>query len=179
MIVKLTNGLLGYSREYRAGRRTGIVSRLLIMQLKTVFQHMAENTLALLRHFVDSESALPQLSSVLPHMPQITYLTILGKWFFMYSFSFASLFYTTLWVISMTVSFFRHDTPSSLGEFVKTQGHGLKNVIFSTISPILGANFVALIMTKILDKSLSWFSGETLPIVLYGPPSIAGMYVLL
>lgn len=79
----------------------------------------------------------------------------------------------------MTVSFFRHDTPSSLGEFVKTQGHGLKNVIFSTISPILGANFVALIMTKILDKSLSWFSGETLPIVLYGPPSIAGMYILL
>lgn len=140
---------------------------------------MAENTLALLRHFADSESTLPRLSSVLPHKPQITYISILGKWYFSYPFSFARIFHTTLWLTSITLVFL-NSNPSSLAQFVRTQVCGLGHVVVSIIAPILGANVVALIMAKIFNRSLSWFSNETLPLVLYSPPSIAGSsyYVL-
>jgi hypothetical protein len=134
---------------------------------------MAENTLALLLHFTGSSSPLPSLIATTPHKPRIAYFSILGTWFFTYSFSSASAMYTSLLVAALTLVWGASDATASLS-FVKQQLRGLRNLFAGLVGALMGANVVALFMTMVLGKALSWFSREWLPLVLYGPPAIAG-----
>lgn len=87
----------GSRREYRARCCAGKLLPLLFWsQCLYGLQHMAENTMALLRHFTGPESPLPTLLHITPNKPQIVYFSILGTWFCSYSFEVASAMYTAL-----------------------------------------------------------------------------------
>jgi hypothetical protein len=134
---------------------------------------MAENTLALLHHFTAPSSPLPSLVSTTPHKPQIVYFSVLGTWFFTYSFTAASAAYTTVLGAAIALVWETgHVTPNV--KFTTLQLRGLRNFLGGLVGAVLGANLVAVVMTMVLGKALTWFSREWLPLVLYGPPAVAG-----
>ncbi|KAF8521632.1 hypothetical protein BU17DRAFT_45701 [Hysterangium stoloniferum] len=138
-----------------------------------VAQHMAENTLALLQHFTSPTSPLPSLISVTPHKPQIVYFTVLGRWFFKYTFSTASTLYLTLCGASFTFLSMVTQAPSTIS-VIKSHLPGMRNVLIGLVGSIISANVVALVMDKVMGKALSWYSREWFPIVLYGPAAVTG-----
>ena len=139
---------------------------------------MADNTLALLHHFTGPESPLPSLIATTPHKPRIIYFSILGTWFFTYSYSTASVLYITLLVTSFALAWEVSHGTSNIN-FIKLQMRGLRNLLSGLIGALVGANVVAFFMTMVLGKALSWFSREWLPLVLYGPPAVAGAGYLI
>ncbi|KIJ43580.1 hypothetical protein M422DRAFT_229023 [Sphaerobolus stellatus SS14] len=142
-----------------------------------VAQHMAENTLALLHHFTEPSSPLPSLQHVVPHKPRIAYISVVGTWFFSYSFDTATTAYTTLFAGTlMAIMTQSNDPPSAAAaiNLLKTQVIGARNILSGLLGALVSANVVAAIMWKVLDRSLSWYSREWLPIALYGPPAFVG-----
>jgi hypothetical protein len=54
-------------------------------------------------------------------------------------------------------------------------GMSMLGFFASFLGALLASNVQALIMTKVMDRSLSWFTHEWLPIPLYGPPAVVGI----
>ncbi|KAF9454480.1 hypothetical protein P691DRAFT_692720 [Macrolepiota fuliginosa MF-IS2] len=132
-----------------------------------VAQHMAENTLALLRFLSSEVSPLPKLTAGYTR-PTTVYFTLLGK-FYMYSFKTARIMYSVLFVASLL--FVRL---SKANRERARWTNGLVAVLAAVSGALIVPNVVALVMNKGLNKGMSWFSSPFAPIVLYAPPTILG-----
>lgn len=139
----------------------------------TPFQHMAENVLVLLHHFTGPSSPLPTLLSTTPHKPRIVYFSLLGTWFFTYSFPVAATMYTSVLCASILLVWKTGHVGRNT-QFVMAQLRGLRNFLAGLLGALLAANAVAGVMTM-LGTTLTWFSQEWLPVVLYAPPAVAGL----
>lgn len=128
-----------------------------------VAQHMAENSLALLRFLSSDASPIGRLKHGFAR-PRTVFFTNLGL-FVVYSFTTAKIMYVTLFGASLYLV---------LAAGIERVWTALMAVVFSFVGALLGANGVAFIMSKVLHKGMSWFSAEYFPVLLYGPPAIVG-----
>ncbi|KAI6096899.1 hypothetical protein EDD16DRAFT_1670945 [Pisolithus croceorrhizus] len=132
-----------------------------------VAQHMADNTLALLRYLSSSDSTIPSLAKGFDARPRTVFLISL-HWFFVYSFATAKVMYVMLFIASL-----------ALWRIARVQkvGAGFGAVLAATAGAILTANLVAFLMKYVLKRPLSWFKAEYHPVVLYAPAVISGMLI--
>ncbi|PWN45424.1 hypothetical protein IE81DRAFT_320179 [Ceraceosorus guamensis] len=138
-----------------------------------VAQHFGENVLAIVQHLTtDPKSKLANVKQFPKRMPPI-YFTIAGKYFIHIS--------NKAWKgLSMAMSafanFFLSSTVRAEKHFgsLQTTTLAIFAVVLSLFASLISANLVALIMTQVLNKGMSWFSHELYPVVLYGPPAVAG-----
>ncbi|KAI0741328.1 hypothetical protein C8Q80DRAFT_1221427 [Daedaleopsis nitida] len=142
-----------------------------------VAQHMADNTLALLRHLTSSESPLAQLASTGYSAPRTVFFDYLG-FFLVYSFRTAKLIYSISFILALLVARLTYVDPAPAlkkgGRFVLEHLRGAFAVAAAFIGAALGANVVALLMDKVLGKTLSWFKSPFACIFLYGPAALSG-----
>jgi hypothetical protein len=132
-------------------------------------QHMADNALALLLHLSSPSSPIP---SLIPHhkeSPRLVFFAILGRFFFLYSFTTASILSGALLVVS---AFLAHLAAKQLNAKIFLKG--TYAIVSAVVGSVLGANTVAFLMDKVLGRPLSWFSSEVASIFLFAPPAIAG-----
>ncbi|KAK7686297.1 hypothetical protein QCA50_010521 [Cerrena zonata] len=141
-----------------------------------VAQHMAENTLALLKYLASEESPLPSLTEGYTK-PTTVFYSIFGR-FWVYSFHTAKLLYTALFVASCIVVKVTFVAPAPAlrqgGGFVSETIRGLAALGLGLLGAIVGANVVAFAMSSVLNKGLSWFSVEFSCLALFGPAAIGG-----
>lgn len=129
---------------------------------------MGDNVLALLHYLSSEGSPVPRLQSYSP--PQTAYLTFGGRYFVMWSFKTGQRMYNALLLISGSLIY--AFAPKTAGRRVNIAAAG--TVLGGLIGAIMGANIVALLMTKALNKSMSWFAMEWYALVLYGLPALVG-----
>ncbi|KAK0459622.1 uncharacterized protein EV420DRAFT_1620165 [Desarmillaria tabescens] len=132
-----------------------------------VGQHMGENALALLLHLSGHASPLPQLTDGYSK-PEMVYFSHVIPYFFIYSFSTAKIIYAVFLIVTVALIHFRSPFPA------KTFVLSVLATLFAFVGALAGANAVALVMTHVLGKSMSWFKDELSTIVLYGPAAILG-----
>lgn len=130
-----------------------------------VAQHMAENSLALLRFLSSDASPIPRLEHGFAR-PRTVFFSNLG-FFMIYSFTMAKIMYVTLF----GASFYLVWTSG-----IQRVWTALGAVVFAFVGALIGANGVAFVMTNVLHKSMSWFRAEYFPVILYGPAAIVGMW---
>ncbi|KAG6381856.1 hypothetical protein JVT61DRAFT_470 [Boletus reticuloceps] len=121
-----------------------------------VAQHMAENSLALLRFLSSDASPIPRLEHGFAR-PRTVFFSNLGL-FTVYSFTTAKIMYVTL----LGASFYIVRTTG-----VKRVWTAFGAVVSAFVGALIGANGVALVMANILHKGMSWFKAEYFPVVLY------------
>lgn len=131
-----------------------------------VIQHMGENTMALLKHLTSSST---DLTNIKPASNTVFFSGLGGLIFIMYSKTAALRIYTTLSIIALTIA----------SRNIKSQHYwvyllGFLAVIGSLLGFLIASNLVAFITSIVLDKPLSWFRHECFPLLLFGPPSLAG-----
>ncbi|KAJ3727351.1 hypothetical protein DFJ43DRAFT_1133193 [Lentinula guzmanii] len=120
-----------------------------------VAQNFAENTLALLLHYLRRRFTKPST-------------------FWMYSFSTAKMMYAVLLVdaVILITATAKSARAHALFGSLATLGQPTLAVLSAFIGSLLGTNAVALVMRYLLGKPLSWFRNEYSAIVLYGPAAI-------
>lgn len=131
---------------------------------------MAENALALLQFLSSEESPLPNLTAGYTP-PTTVYFTLFGQ-FFMYSFKTAKIMYSALFIASLL--FVRWTSSSKTSGERASRTSGMVAVIAAASGALIVPNIVALVMSKGLNKGMSWFSSPFAPIVLYAPPTLLG-----
>ncbi len=143
-------------------------------------QHFGENTLAIIEHLCLKNGSVELLRNIEPHQSRHTlpiYFSIAGRYFVMLQ---NKAFKSIVMGLSAFINF-------QLSSTVRTEANiGALNLtilsavaaIVSMIGAALGANLVAVIMTRVLGKGMSWYSHEFFPMLLYGPPAIAGVLVV-
>ena len=130
---------------------------------------MAENALALAKYLSSPESPLPSLTSGYKP-PSTVFFSLFGSLFFQYSFSTANtLHFITL--ISTIILHFASEPRIPTMELLK--GVGLMSA--GLVGSIVNVNVVALLMTKVLNSGLSWYTHEQACLLLYGPAALAGI----
>ncbi|KAJ7597220.1 hypothetical protein C8J56DRAFT_919522 [Mycena floridula] len=127
-----------------------------------VAQNMGENTLALLLHMTSSASPLPSLTQ--GYTTPTTVFFSLFTSFFVYSFTTAKIIYGGMFLATVLI----------MKVSMRELALGVSANILGFTGALIFPNIVALIMTQVLGKGMSWFSGEILPVILYGPPAILG-----
>lgn len=130
-----------------------------------VAQHMAENSLALLRFLSADASPIPRLEHGFAR-PRTVFFSNLGL-FLVYSFTTAKIMYTTL----LAASFYLVWTTG-----VRRVWTAFGAVVSAFVGALIGANGVAFVMSHVLYKAMSWFRAEYFPVFLYGPAAIVGMW---
>lgn len=145
-----------------------------------MIQHMAENTLALLRYLSSPESPLPSLTAGYTRPTTVFFQSF--KHFFVYSFGTAKILYAFLFGLSVSyaVATFAPPAPAlrQARGFLGDHLRGLFAVGSAMVGAIVGANAVAFVMASVLKKPLSWFSVELSCVALYGPAALAGELVI-
>ncbi|KAG8221188.1 hypothetical protein J3R82DRAFT_2753 [Butyriboletus roseoflavus] len=131
-----------------------------------VAQHMADNSLALLRFLSSDASPIPRLEHGFAR-PRTVFFSNFGL-FIVYSFTKAKIMYVTLFA----TSFYLVRTTG-----VKRVWTALGAVVSAFVGAVIGANGVAFVMNNVLRKGMSWFSGEYFPVILYGPAAIVGALI--
>lgn len=137
---------------------------------------MADNTLALLQYLTSPESPLPSLDTGYTK-PQTVFFSIFG-FFFRYSFQTAKITYFAFFITSLAFVKLTYVDPAPALKKSRAmwqeQLGGIVAVIAAPSGALVGANTVAYIMTKVLNKGMSWFSVELSCLILYLPPALAG-----
>lgn len=137
---------------------------------------MADNTLALLQFLTSPESPLPSLDTGYTK-PQTVFFSIFG-FFFRYSFQTARITYFVFFITSLGFVKLTYVDPAPALKKGRPMWHeqlrGIAAVTAAPIGALFGANAVAYIMTRVLNKGMSWFSVELSCLVLYLPPTLAG-----
>lgn len=123
--------------------------------------------MALLLHLTSSASPLPDLREYTP--PQTTYFAVLGKYFFMWKFTTSTRMYNTFFAISL---FLAATFPAR--RCIRIYGASLLGIFGGLIGAVVLVNIVAVFMTRVLGKGMSWFAIESSALALYGGPAIVG-----
>ncbi|KAI0311021.1 hypothetical protein OF83DRAFT_1152851 [Amylostereum chailletii] len=146
-----------------------------------VAQHMAENTLAILKHLTSEGSPLPSLTTG-HKRPTTVFFSHLG-YFFMYSFATAKAMYATLTVVAVAfVAATYRDPTLALGKGQPTvdvwraQLRGVRAIVLAFVGALVAANAHAVIMHRVMGKNMSWFSSELSALVLYAPAALSGAF---
>ncbi|PWN18255.1 hypothetical protein BCV69DRAFT_288533 [Microstroma glucosiphilum] len=139
-----------------------------------VVQHFGENVVAIVDYLTTSpESRLPSITET--HRTQMPiYFSMLGRFFI----QIPAAPYRSLGMVMTAVAMFQiQSTKRADGHFSAGFATAMSMLGFfaSFLGAVLASNVQALIMTKVMNRSLSWFSHEWLPIPLYGPPAIVGI----
>ncbi|EST09337.1 Peptidase M28 [Kalmanozyma brasiliensis GHG001] len=140
-------------------------------------QHFGENTLAIIEHLCLKNASSNSLRSIEPHQSRHTlpvYFSIAGRYFVLLQ---NKAFKSIVMGLSAFINFQLSSvvrSESAIGALNLTILSAV-SAILSMIGAALSANIVAVIMTKVLGKGMSWYSHEFFPIVLYGPPALAGI----
>ncbi|KZV66959.1 hypothetical protein PENSPDRAFT_755311 [Peniophora sp. CONT] len=142
-----------------------------------VAQHMAENTLAILKYLSSEESPLPQLVAGF-HKPTTVFFSIVHM-FFLYSAQTAQMMYATLLVCAVAFTYATYRDPSArrgtTGISVwAAHRQGIFLLTVGLLGSLLSVNAHAIIMHRYLGKNMSWFATELSPLLLYGPSALAG-----
>ena len=133
---------------------------------------MADNTLALLKFLSSEESTLPSLHGRIPgQVPSSVYFAIVGRYFFLYSAATAKAMSLALLLLSSVLA--RSALPPGVS-VTDVVFKGFYAIISAVVGAVIGANIVALCMDRLLHRALSWFSHEAAPVLLFGPPALAG-----
>jgi hypothetical protein len=130
-----------------------------------LLQHFGDNTLALLTHLSSSISPLPELADG-GEAPTSVYFSYLGG-FMMYSARTAVALYSMLLLI--VLAFVRLS-----GGTLEEVGRGARAVVVGVVGAAVGANIAAVVMERVLGKTMSWFTHEYACLGLYGGPALTG-----
>jgi hypothetical protein len=137
---------------------------------------MADNVLALLQYLTSPESPLPSLDTGYAK-PETVFFSLFG-FFFRYSFQTAKVTYFLFFVTSIAFVKLTYVDPAPAlkksRSMWREQLSGIAAVGAAPVGALVGANAVAYIMAKVLNKGMSWFSVELSCLVLYLPPALAG-----
>ena len=170
-----------------------------------VAQHMAENTLALMEYLSSPESPLPTLTTGYTK-PTTVFFSILNLIFVQYSFATANALHFILLISSVLLVYYKSASVGSTlsrtreaafgqdGDSVEikvsihaemtmrpenmwvTHAKSIVLVGSSFVSALFGVNVVALLMSRVFNKPLSWYKVEFSCMLLYGPAALAGNY---
>ncbi|KAI0032979.1 hypothetical protein K488DRAFT_48677 [Vararia minispora EC-137] len=143
-------------------------------------QHMAENTLAILKYLSSDESPLPQLTSGY-HKPSTIFFSYVSRAFFLYSHNTAIVMYATLAQLSVTFVIWTYKDPAPA---IRKRGlvprvwwaqlRAIVSLCAGFLGAIVAANAHAAVMHRLMGKNMSWFAMELSPLILYGPSALAG-----
>lgn len=175
--------LYGYSTDFRQFEQYGNLTGLdmAIMQNsylyhtrqdipskieRGVIQHMGENTMALLKHLSAETTDLTKIE----RSSSTVYFSAFGGYaFFMYSKTTALQLYLTMFVVAMTLVS-RKVNSSNRKVYVLSFFASIGSFLASIIVP----NLAAFVTATVLQKPLSWYRHEALPLALFAPPSLVG-----
>lgn len=127
---------------------------------------MVENSLALLRFLSSDASPIPRLEHGFAR-PRTVFFSNLGL-FFLYSFTTAKIMYVSLFGASLYLVWTTE---------IERVWTSLGAVALAFVGALIGANGIAFVMSNVLHKGMSWFKGEYLPVILYAPAAIVGMWI--
>lgn len=134
---------------------------------------MAENVLALVKYLSSNRSPLPTLTEGYTR-PSTVYFSHIGV-FIIYSFATAKIMYSCLF---LAVLLFVHFGNKPSGSSVWTvQAKGVVAVLTGYVGGLIAPNVVALVMTKVLGKGMSWFANVHSAVLLYGVPTLLGSLI--
>lgn len=141
---------------------------------KGVTQHFGENVLAIVKELViNPESKLSQVKSIesKTNKPIPIYFALLGRFFILIS---RDAFKTLSMGISVFGQIILHTTVKAESHFqsLKATTLSMVGVLLGLIASLISSNLVALFMSEVLNKGMSWYTHEWLPIPLYTPPAI-------
>lgn len=138
-----------------------------------VAQHFGENVMAIIDFLTTSPSSPVKniRRQRTPRQAMPVYFSLLGTFFFVIP---AQAFKA----VSMGMSAFAN---FQLQSSVRAESHfgalrattlSIVGAFAGLLSALVSSNLVALLMTKVLNRPLTWYSHEWLPIPLYAPPAI-------
>ncbi|CED83794.1 Aminopeptidases of the M20 family [Phaffia rhodozyma] len=138
---------------------------------KGTTQHFGENVLAVVDELTAPESSLAEIEKGVKEQ-DLVYLSFFDSYFLMYSLETSSKISAVLISLVALLVLNRSEWRS-----YKAYAAGIAGCVSSFIGALLGVNIVALLMSKVLDRSMSWYSHELLPLALYAPPAFAGIWI--
>ncbi|KAG0258501.1 hypothetical protein BG011_003245 [Mortierella polycephala] len=127
-------------------------------------QHMGENTLALVTHLGNEVD----LSSGFNKTSEVIFFDVLGLFFVSYSLASAIKFHIVVGVIAFIAFLMGASRPSF---------KPVLSVVLSLFAAIAAPNFGAAMLLS-TGKPMQWFTHEWLPLLLFGPFSVAGMFLV-
>ncbi len=136
---------------------------------------MAENVLALVKYLSSNLSPLPTLTEGYTR-PSTVYFSHIGV-FIIYSFATARIMYSCLFLAVLLLVQFGNKL--SGWSIWTAQAKGVGAVLTGCVGGLITPNVVALVMTKVLGKGMSWFSNEHSGVLLYGVPTLLGPSISL
>ncbi|CAO1626338.1 unnamed protein product [Parajaminaea phylloscopi] len=138
-----------------------------------VAQHFGENVLAIVDYLTtDPGSPLPKIRRQrTPRSVAPVYFSIAGYLFFVIP---AQAFKAMSMGMSAFANFQLQSSVKAEKHFgaLKATTLSILGAVGGLIAALASSNLVALVMTKVLDRPLSWYSHEWYPIPLYAPPAI-------
>jgi hypothetical protein len=141
-----------------------------------MMQHFGENIIAIVDHLVTSPESKLAVNSPFPQKAPPIYFSIAGRYFFLLSHA----GFRTAVMAMCALSNFLITTFGKADRHFGALRHMLVALVFtiaSLVSALVSANIVAVIMTQIFQKPLSWYTYEELPVLLFGPPAFTGILI--
>ncbi|CBQ69193.1 conserved hypothetical protein [Sporisorium reilianum SRZ2] len=143
-------------------------------------QHFGENTLAIIEHLCLKNDSHTLLRTIEPHQTRHSlpvYFSIAGRYFVLIQ---NKAFKSIVMGLSAFINFQLSSvvrSEAAVGALSLTMLSAL-SALLSVVGAAVGANVVAVIMTRVLGKGMPWYSHEFFPVLLYGPPAVAGVLVV-
>ncbi|KAF9435488.1 hypothetical protein BGZ76_006188 [Entomortierella beljakovae] len=131
-------------------------------------QHMGENALALVKHLGNEASLTTELGGMFEKTSEVVFFDILGVFFVAYSLKSAEIAHTVIFALALISLSIGASKPT-----IKS----VVSVLISAIGAIVAPNFIALFLVAI-GKPMQWFTSEWLPLVIFGPSSVVGMFIV-
>lgn len=133
--------------------------------------HMGHNVISMLEYLTSDKTTLGNSPDAkpLPFSPPsslIFWTGLGGHLMFVYTRLQATAAYSTLAAIGAVVVADRVDWKHK-----GVYAGALAGVLVSFVSALIGANAVALFISLVMDKSMTWFRHEAWPILIFGPPA--------
>ncbi|KAL7413564.1 hypothetical protein BDY24DRAFT_388928 [Mrakia frigida] len=136
-------------------------------------QHFGANVLSLVDSLTSPGSALPNIEKKGTKKQTLVYFSFFDKIFVMYELEAAGRIARGLG--SMVILLLVNRTAWI---HWKSYVVALAGTVGSVVGALVGVNVVALVMSKVLDRSMSWFSHEFLALALYSPPAFLGAWTV-
>ncbi len=140
--------------------------------------HTGHNLLALLEYLTSNQTTLGNSPDAkpLPFSPPsalVFWTGLGGHIMFVYTRLQATAAYSTLAAIGAVVVADRADGAHKSVYLLAVVG-----VFVSFVSALVGANAVALFISLVMDKSMTWFRHEAWPILIFGPPAVLSIILV-
>ncbi|KAI1310510.1 hypothetical protein EDD11_003748 [Mortierella claussenii] len=132
-------------------------------------QHMGENTLALVKYLGDHVDLVEAGGKMFEKTSSVVFYDVLGYFFVSYSLNTAVVSHLMIGALAL----FALSTGAS-----KPTARSLFSVLLSAVAALVAPQLVAVILVSVLKKPMQWFTHEWLPLLIFGPTSLAGMFLV-